>query len=435
MSNQFGLLKQQRYRPFFFTQFFGALNDNVFKTALIALVAFQTASLTDMNGSMLVTVLPGLFILPFFLFSATAGQISDKFEKSKLIRIVKLFEIGIMAIASAGFFFSHIGLLTLSLFMMGTHSAFFGPVKYAYLPQHLAEEELIGGNGIIEMGTFIAILLGQIIGAWLIMQTGYAFLTSLAILCIAIIGYWVSRDIPLSPASDPSIRINWNPISETFRSLKNMWGQQNLWLAIIAISWFWFYGATLLAQFPNLARLVLFGDESVFICLLIAFSIGVGAGSLLCEHLSKGKNALGLTMIGAIGLCMFGYDFYLSTSAVEIPLIEKVSGYYLFLTQLSNWRIIADILLIGLSGGFYIVPLYVLMQTESDERERSRVIAANNIVNALFMVLSAGFSAWLLSAGYSIPQLVLGTVIMTVVVMVYLCFRQPRYFSSLLDWF
>lgn len=433
--SQFSLLKEQRYRPYFFTQFLGAFNDNVFKTALITLVAFQAAKLTDISGAMLATVLPGLFILPFFLFSATAGQIADKLEKSYLIRILKLAEIGVMLLASLGFLMHNLTLLITSLFLMGTHSTLFGPVKFGYLPQHLDDQELIGGNGLIEMATFIAILAGQILGAWLIMQSGYAVWTSIAITAIATLGFLTSRGIPKTPASDVNINVSWNPITQTFKSLSRLWAEQNLWLAAIAISWFWFYGATLLAQFPNLAKTVLSGDESVFICLLVVFSIGVGIGSLLCERISKGKNSLGLMMIGAIGLVIFGLDFYLSTNQQLFAESTTIKSYGLFLSELSNWRVLADITLIGLSGGFYIVPLYVLIQTECDNNKLSRIIAANNILNALFMVVSAGFSAWLLGAGYSIPQLFLYTAILTIIVVVYLCVRQPRYLTSFISWF
>ena len=296
MSNQFGLMKEQRFRPFFFTQFLGAFKDNVFKTALITLVAFHAASLSSIDGGTLVTLLPGVFILPFFLFSATAGQIADKYEKSRIIRLVKVFEMGIMLFASAGFFLHNIWLLGAALFMMGMHSTLFGPVKYSYLPQHLAENELIGGNGMVEMGSFVAILLGQVLGAWLATVAHHELFTSIAIVLIAVLGYRTSRGVPNSPAADNSLTINWNPITETIKNVKLIWGQQQIWLAIVAISWFWFFGATLLAQFPNLAKTVLHGDESVFILLLSVFSIGIGIGSLLCERLSKGRLALGLVV-------------------------------------------------------------------------------------------------------------------------------------------
>ena len=435
MSNQFGLMKEQRFRPFFFTQFLGAFNDNVFKTALITLVAFHAASLSSMDGGTLATLLPGVFILPFFLFSATAGQIADKYEKSQIIRLVKVFEIGIMLFASSGFFLHNIWLLGSALFMMGMHSTLFGPVKYSYLPQHLKEHELIGGNGMVEMGSFVAILLGQVLGAWLATVANHEIFTSITILLIAVLGYNTSRGVPNTPAADGALIINWNPITETIKNVKLIWGQQQIWLAIVAISWFWFFGATLLAQFPNLAKTVLHGDESVFILLLSVFSIGIGVGSLLCEKLSKGRVELGLVVFGAIGLTVFGTDSYFASGHIieNIPeaILHNMSS---FTAYVSHWRILADIALIGLFGGFYIVPLYVLIQTRVDKTHQSRVIAANNIMNALFMVASAGFSILIFKQGYSIPQLFLATAMLNVIVTVYLCVRQPEYFRTFLAW-
>ena len=442
MSNQFALMKQQRFRPFFFTQFLGAFNDNVFKTALITLVAFHAASLSSIDGGTLATLLPGVFILPFFLFSATSGQIADKFEKSQIIRLVKVFEIGIMLFASAGFFLHNIWLLGSALFMMGMHSTLFGPVKYAYLPQHLQESELIGGNGMVEMGSFVAILLGQVLGAWLATVARHELFTSLAILAIAVMGYFTSRGVPHTPAADPSLRINWNPISETIKNVKLIWAQQQVWLAIVAISWFWFYGATLLAQFPNFAKETLHGDESVFILLLSVFSIGIGLGSLLCEKLSKGKLELGLVLLGALGLTAFGADAYFSSTSIHAAYsavaqsaqLAVLLNYHSFLSVFSHWRLLADIALIGLFGGFYIVPLYVLIQTRVDKSHQSRVIAANNIMNALFMVVSVGFSILIFKQGYNIPQLFLATALLNIVTTIYLCVRQPEYFSTFVAW-
>ena len=434
MGNQFQLIKQQRFGPFFFTQFLGAFNDNMFKTALITLVVFDPASLTTMSGATLATLLPGVFILPFFLFSATAGQLADKYEKSQIIRLVKIFEIAIMAFASSGFFMHNLWLLGTTLFMMGMHSAVFGPVKYAYLPQHLREHELIGGNGMVEMGSFVAILLGQIFGAWLATQIQHELFTSIAVLLLAILGYWTSRGVPLTPTADASLKIHWNPITETFRNVKLIWCQQQIWLAIIAISWFWFYGATLLAQFPNLSKQVLHGDESVFILLLTVFSLGIGLGSLLCEKLSKNRVELGLVVFGAIGLTIFGIDLYASSTSIYGAYSPLVYSYKSFINILSHWRLLADIALIGLFGGFYIVPLYVLIQTRSNKGFQSRVIAANNIINAFFMVVSAGFSLLLFNQGLSIPQLFLATASLNALVTVYLCIRQPEYFNTFVVW-
>jgi MFS family permease len=444
MSNQFTLMREQRFRPFFSTQFLGAFNDNMFKTALITLVAFHATDLTILDGGTLATILPGLFILPYFLFSATAGQLADKFEKSQIIRYVKVFEIGIMLFASAGFFLHNIWLLSTALFMMGIHSTIFGPVKYSYLPQHLSEAELIGGNGMLEMGSFVAILLGQVLGAWLAIQSQHEIITSLAILLIAVMGYATSRGIPNSPAAAPKLQINWNPVSETYHSIQFIWGNQTIWLAIIAISWFWFYGATLLAQFPNLTKDVLHGDESVFIMLLSIFSLGIGIGSLMCEKLSKGKVELGLVVFGAIGLSIFGADLYLNatniheslnlraffTSKLFIAFQYDAQGHLIY----TFWRLLADIALIGLFGGFYIVPLYALIQTHAEKSHQSRVIAANNIFNALFMVVSAMFSILIFKQGYDIPQLFLATAILNAVVTLYLCSHQPEYIRSFLLW-
>ena len=444
MSNQFKLMKEKRFRPFFMTQFWGAFNDNMFKTALITLVAFHAASLTSLDSALLVTILPGVFILPYFLFSATAGQLADKYEKSKIIRLVKVFEICIMLFASVGFFLHNIWLLSAALFMMGMHSTLFGPVKYAYLPQHLGEHELVGGNGMVEMGTFVAILLGQVLGAWLAIQHPHELITSIAILMIAVLGYWHSRGVPDSPAQEPSLIINWNPFTETYRSIKFIWHHQAVWLAIIAISWFWFYGATLLAQFPSLAKNVLHGDESVFILLLTMFSLGIGVGSLLCEKLSHGKVELGLVLFGSIGLTLFSIDLYYSGTQIHQHWNSKtLFDYIAFISKhfdmhgnliFSRWRLIMDIVLIGLFGGFYIVPLYAFVQSRAQKSHQSRVIAATNILNALFMVISAGFSLWIFKQGLNIPELFLTTALLNIIVMIYLCARQPAYYTSFIGW-
>lgn len=438
MSNQFQLLKQQRFLPFFLTQFLGALNDNLFKTVLITLVAFHASTLGSMDGAALdsttmATLLPGLFILPFFLFSATAGQIADKYEKSQIIRWAKVLEIWIMLFAAAGFYLHELWLLAAALFMMGVHSTLFGPVKYAYLPQQLSKQELVGGNGMVEMGSFVAILLGQVLGAWLATHPNYVLFTSMSVIGIAVMGYLASRNIPVTPALSSALKIQWNPIIETYRNVKLIWAQQALWLGIVAISWFWFFGATLLAQFPNMAKLVLHGDESVFILMLTVFSVGVGVGSLLCEKLSRNKAMLGLVMIGGIGLSVFTADmFWVAAHLVAQP--AQAYDYLEFLGKANHWRLLADIALVGVFGGFYIVPLYVLIQTLAEPAYRSRVIAANNIMNALFMVVSALFSIAMFQAGYTIPQLFLVTALINLLVMGYLCVRQPEYFLTFKTW-
>lgn len=408
-------MREKRFRPFFFVQFLGAFNDNLFKTALITLVVFQSVTLTSLNPSMLATLLPGVFILPFFLFSATSGQIADKYEKSLLMRLVKLFEIGIMMFAALGFVFHVFWLLVLALFLMGMHSTLFGPVKYAYLPQHLNARELLGGNGMVEMGTFLAILLGQIGGAWLVMQIGGEIWAAVAVVVFAVLGYLFSRQVPDSPSADAQLQINWNPLTETYRNINLIRRQPVLWFAVLGISWFWFFGATLLAQFPQFAKAVLHGDESLFILILALFSVGVGAGSLFCEKLSKGLVEIGLVPIGGIGLTLFGSDLYLASSAYSM-------------------RLLMDIALIGFFGGIFIVPLYTLVQSVAQKTHQSRVIAANNILNAFFMVLSAGFSMLVFSFGMNIPQLFLITALLNLLVLCWLCWRQPEYWRRMKGW-
>lgn len=430
MSNPFNLLRQQRFGPFFWTQGLGAFNDNVFKTALITQVAFNTASLTTLDGATLATLLPGLFILPFFLFSASAGQLADKYEKSQIIRLVKGLEICIMLFASIGFLSRSLVMLALALFLMGVHSTLFGPVKYSYLPQHLQPSELTAGNGLVEMGSFVAILLGQVLGAWLGSLEQHALFTSLSVLLVAVSGYHLSRSIPLSPAPVPEIKINWNPITETIKNVRTFWAQQTLWVAIVAISWFWFFGATLLAQFPNLAKNVLQGSERDFISLLSIFSVGVGVGSIWCEKLSKGKQELGLVMLGAAGMSLFAWDFAATTSSIQQQLLANPVLSLHMLGGVDYARMLLDVGLLGVSGGLYIVPLYVLLQSRAEAGYQSRVIAANNIMNALFMVLSAGFSVLLFGMGVTIPQLFAITAAANVLVAIYLCFRQPEYWHS-----
>lgn len=432
MSSQFQLMRERRFRPFFFTQFLGAFNDNVFKTALITLVTFRAGQLTSLDGKTLATLLPGLFILPFFLFSATSGQIADKFEKSRLARAVKLLEIAIMCLAAWGFMASSLWPLVSALFLMGVHSTLFGPVKYSYLPQHLRQEELIGGNGMIEMGTFVAILLGEIAGAWLATSSFGPMLTSSVVIGVAAAGYWTSRGIPLSPASDPNLAINWNPLTETWNNLRFARGNRTVWLALLGISWFWFYGATILAQFPSFAKEVLHGDESVFILLLTVFSFGIGLGSLLCEKLSAGQVEIGLVPFGAIGLTVFGVDLYWASAGLAST--GTIHDFVSFLRESAHWRGLADIALLGLFGGFYIVPLYAMIQTRSEESHQSRVIAANNILNALFMVASAGVSMVLFAAGLTIPQLFLATALFNVVVAIYIYRLIPEFLIRFVIW-
>ena len=430
MSSQFHLLKEARFRPFFMTQLLGALNDNVFKTALIALLTFRAGSITDLSPALLATVLPGVFILPFFLFSATCGQIADKYDRALLARLSKQLEIVVMGLGAWGFIAASLPVLVLALFLMGAQSTLFGPVKYAYLPQHLRNGELVGGNGLVESGTFLAILGGQIFGAWLVGGSTVEGIASV-VLALAVAGWWTSRGIPLSPPPEPAMQLDWNPFTSTRDNLRFAAGNRTVWLSLLGISWFWFYGATLLAQFPVYASDVLGGGEGVFILLLAVFSVGVGAGSLACEKLSGGKVEIGLVPLGAIGLTLFGIDLFFATPTVPAVHDGTVGG---FLQSAAHWRLLADIALVGTSGGLYIVPLYALIQTRCERSHAARVIAANNILNAGFMVASAGVSLLLFKAGLDIPQLFLATALFNAVVALYIYTLVPEFLMRFIVW-
>jgi 1-acyl-sn-glycerol-3-phosphate acyltransferase len=430
--NQFDLLRERRFAPFFWTQFLGAGNDNIYKNALVIFVAYHAAAHAALDANTLVNLAAGLFILPFVVLSATAGQLADKYEKSYLIRLIKMLEIAIMVIGAIGFYLPNLVLLFLALFLMGVHSTLFGPVKYAILPQHLRPEELVGGNGLVEMGTFVAILLGTIAGGLLVAIPGVGpVLAGVAAIVVAIAGWLVSRAIPHTPAVDPVLRLNWNPFTETWKNLRFAYGNRVVWLSMLGISWFWFYGATFLTQFPNFAKDILGGDEHVVTFLLALFSIGIGTGSLLCERLSGRKVEIGLVPFGSIGLTVFAIDLWLASRNMHAT---GLAGIAAFLGEPGHWRVVVDLMLIGLFGGFYIVPLYALIQQRSDPAYRSRIIAANNILNALFMVASAGLAIVLLGSGLSIPYLFLVTGILNAVIALFIYKLVPEFLMRFLAW-
>jgi 1-acyl-sn-glycerol-3-phosphate acyltransferase len=431
-TSQFRLLLERRFAPFFGVQFLGALNDNVFKQALVILLAYQSASFTALSTDVLQNLAQALFVLPFFLFSATAGQLADKYEKSRLIRITVFLELCVMALGAAGFFLRSVQLLFLALFLGGVQSALFGPVKYAILPQQLRDHELVGGNALVETGTSIAILLGMILGGWMVIQAdwgiaGIAFGT----MAISAAGFLLSRYIPFAPAADPAIQVNWNPVTETWRIFQFLRGNRTVFLSVLGISWFWFFGALFVTQFPNLSKNVLGGDAHVVTLLLVVFSVGIGIGSLFCERLSGHKIEIGLVPFGSIGLTLFAIDLYfaLDGGAGNGPIAVSE-----FLHEPGSWRILADLLLIGVFGGFYIVPLYALIQSRSDPRHRSRIIAGNNILNALFMVAAALIAIVLFRAGFTIPQLFLAAAFANAVVAAYIYTLVPEFLMRFLVW-
>ena len=431
-SSQFSLLSQRRFGPFFWTQFFGAFNDNLFKTALMVILAYDALSWTTLAPSTITNLIPGLFILPYVVFSATAGQLADKFEKSGLVRYIKLLEIAIMLMAAIGWMRHDLWLLIAAVAGMGLHSALFGPVKYAYLPQKLAPDELVGGNGLVEMGTFVGILLGEVLGAVLVLHKPWGIeLVAGGTIAIACAGWLASRAIPLSPAPAPELKINWNLATETVRNIRYSKQNRPVFLSMLANSWFWFYGAILLAQFPLYAKDYLHGDHSIFVLLLTIFSLGIGTGSLLCERLSGHKVEIGLVPFGAIGLSVFGFDLFLASISYTNTTLVDISG---FLQQHGSLRILADCLLIGVFGGLYIVPLFALIQTRCDPEHMSRTIAGMNILNAVFMVVAALVAMVLLNMGLSIPQLFMVTAILNAIVALYIFTVVPEFLLRFLAW-
>ena len=439
--SQFALLRQRRFAPFFWTQFCGAANDNIFKVAFTALVTYQTALFEGVDAKTAAFVISAIFILPFVLFSATSGQLSDKYDKARVMRLVKSLEIAIMVIGGAGFLLHDVWLLYAGTFLMGVHSTLFGPVKYAYLPQHLDERELVGGNGMIEMGTFVAILVGTIVGGELAdLGPNGPVVVAAVCLGVAFAGRIVVSFIPSTPSDQPDLRINWNPFTETWRNLKLAKQDRAVFLSLLGISWLWFFGATFLTSFFNFAKDVLGGDPQVVTLLLALFSIGIGFGSLLCERLSRGKVEIGLVPAGSIGMTVFAVDLYFASHA--LPPIGTSSGALVgattFVTEgahrVAHWHVMIDLFLLAMFGGLYSVPLYAMIQSRSAPSHRARIIAANNILNALFMIVSSLMAIALFAIGFTIPQLFLVVGILNAVVAIYIYSLVPEFLMRFLAW-
>ncbi len=427
---QFTLLRQRRFAPFFFTQFLGAANDNLFKFAFTVLVTYQL-QVAWLDAKVAGLVIGALFILPFLLFSATAGQWADKYDKARVMRGVKLMEVGIMVLAAVGFWFQLVPVLLGCVFLMGLHSTFFGPVKYAYLPQHLAASELTGGNGLVEMGTFVAILLGNMGGGMLmsIPQVGVHWVAG-ACLVVALLGWGTAKGIPASPSADPALRLNWNPVSETWRNLRLAAEYPSVFRSLLGISWMWFFGAVFLSQFPSFARDVLGGDERVASLLLVVFSVGIAIGSLLCETFSRRHVEIGLVPIGAVGMSLFAFDLYLACQGLTHG--TALLGVSEFVRQPAHWRVMADLALLAFSAGLYSVPMYALIQLRAQPSHRARIIAANNILNALFMIVSSLMAGALLGAGWRIPEVFGFTALLNVLVVGYVFWLMPEYILRLI---
>lgn len=430
--SQFALLGSRRFLPFFITQLLGAFNDNIFKQSLILAILYHLSVGGDRN--LLVNLCALLFILPFFLFSALGGQFGEKYNKDALMRALKLAEVVIMLVGAAGFLLGSLPLLFLALFAMGTHSALFGPVKYSILPQHLRDDELVGGNALVEMGTFLAILAGTIGAGVLMSRQAYAPAVGIAVVLVAACGYLASRGIPRAAAALPQLQLDWNIFKQSWAILRLGLGQRPaVSRSLVGNSWFWFLGAVYLTQIPTYAKELLHGDESVVTLILTVFSVGIALGSMLCEKLSGKKVEIGLVPFGSIGLSLFGILLWWHSGG--FPVGAAPFTWLEVLEHPQSWAVLGDILGIGIFGGFYIVPLYALIQARTEEDKRARVIAANNILNALFMVVAAVVSILLLSvAKLSIPQLFLVLSLMNVAVNVYIFKIVPEFTMRFLVW-
>jgi 1-acyl-sn-glycerol-3-phosphate acyltransferase len=428
--NQFRLLTERRFLPFFGAQALGAFNDNVYRNLLVILITYHAASATTLAPEILTNLAGGIFILPYLLFSGVSGQLADRFDKSRIIQAVKAAEILIVILAGVGLASLDLPILFSALFLLGVHSTFFAPAKYGLLPQILSPTELVGGNALLEMGTFLAILLGTLAGG-VLAAGGNTAIIVITLLAIAGAGFFMSLAMPRAPAADTRLRIDWNPWRSTLSSIKAARESRTVFLSLLGNSWFWFYGALVLAQLPLFVKTVLNGTEQVVTVFLVVFSAGVGIGSLLCERLSGRKVEIGLVPFGSIGLTVFALDLALGAPAHPPAQALDAVG---FLHQPGSWRLLTDLGLLGVFGGIFIVPLYALMQQRSRPEVVSRVISANNIVNALFMVAAAIFGAVALRNGLTIPQLFLLVAVMNAAVAIYIYTLVPEFLLRFLSW-
>ena len=427
--NQFDLLRQRRFLPFFITQCFGAFNDNVFRQAIIGLLFWMGASSDELGLYALLA--PALFIAPYFLFSAHAGQIAEKLEKSRLVRITTTMEIAIMSLAAVGFLTTSMPVLLVALFATGVQSTLFGPVKYSMLPAVLHKSELTGGNGLVEMGTSVSILTGMLLGGW-IFQVAGPHAAAATVVALAVTGNIVSRFIPPAPAGAPDLAIGWNPIPESLAMLRLMRSQLAVRNAVLGVSWFWFIGTLLTAQLPSYAELNLGGGQSLYLMALALFSIGTGVGSMLCEKLSGRRVELGLVPLGAAGVSLCLLDLYFARTGTAVASGLSVQQ---FLEAPGGWRIVRDLLGTGLFTGFYVVPLFALIQSRTPAGQVSRVIAGMNIQNAVFIVAAALVGIVLQRVlGWSIPQVFLALAIANTLVALWIFTIVPEFAMRFVAW-
>ncbi len=433
--SQLGLLAERRFWPLFWTQFLGAFNDNLFKNALVILIAYRSMSLLGIPSGTIVVACAGIFIFPFFLFSATAGQLADHFPKWRLIRWVKVWEIGVMILAGLGFATDNLGLLLAVLFLMGMQSTFFGPAKYAILPELLGDESLVGGNALVAMATFLAILLGTITGG-LVVAGGERWVSRLGLIVVvvAVMGWLTSLFVKKTPAANPDLPVSYEPVAPTVDILRVSRSVHSVFLSILAISWFWFLGASFLSLLPNFSKDVLGGGETVVTLSLATFCVGIGTGSMLCERLSRRHLELGLVPLGSIGISAFAMDLAFSGWRFVGPSSGGLLTAAEFLRRPGGVHVLADLFMIAVFAGFYTVPLMTFIQQRSANAERSRVIAGNNILNALLMVVSSLLLVALMAADVSIPAIFLILAILNVGAAVYIYTVIPEFLLRFAAW-
>ena len=437
-KSQFKLLASRRFAPFFWTQFLGAYNDNVFKNTLVLFIAYKMGSQMAAKSDILINLAAGLFILPFFFISATAGQIADKYEKSMLMRYIKVAEIIIAVMAAFAFYYKNVTGLMFLLFLLGCQAAFFGPVKYSIIPQHLNNKEIVGGNAMVEGGTFLAILIGTISGGLITQMDNGKFWAGIILMAVAVTGWLTSRMIPYAAPDSPGLKLDINPVTQTWKTMKISMEKQSVFLSILGISWFWALGLAYLSQLPNYTRNILHGSEQVVTLLLTMFSIGIGVGSLLCERLSGKKVELGLVPLGSLGLSIFGFDLvfaHLSLPVGQALPVGQLMGLSAFLGIPGSMRVLMDLMMIGIFGGLYIVPLYSMIQIRTRPEIRARVIAANNIMNAFLMVASSLVAALMIGLfKLSIPQFFLFLVILNLIVAGTIYSMVPEFVIRFMMW-
>jgi len=413
-TSQFSLLKTRRFLPLFLVQGLGAFNDNLFKSVIVVLITYGGLTIGGMEPEMLVSLSAALFVLPFFLFSAIAGQMADAYDRSRLIQRLKLCEIGIMGLAAFGFALKSLPLLLLALFLMGTQSAFFGPLKWGVLPDLLEPHELVSGNGLANAMTFLAILAGTIAGTVLI---GFDSVISIVIagcLGIALAGYCAARAMPRLKPANPSLQVQFNLVRETVLIVKRAANKRVLFRSVLGICWFWFLGSVYYILLPIFTKDVLGGDTNVVALFLAAYSIGIAIGSLLCHQLGRGLATELLVPLGAFGLTLFGIDFYFASAGELLPEAGQLIGLDVYFQSADRLRIFADLAGMAVSGGLFTIPLYTQVQKRSGDDDRSRMFAALNVLNAFGMVCASVFIMVLTGAGLPVRHILLAAALLNI---------------------